>query len=386
MRSGWRDVTHERSDQESPAATIDPIVSSICAILRGSRSRQPPERIERLLNVARAEGVEPLLAWRLHRHPDWPSWPAALREPLTRAARRAALAEVVRRTELQRMLAALAAAGTHALIMKGAALAYSHYPLPHLRPRCDTDLFVATRDATTVARVFTEAGYHRWTLTPGALVMPQVTYVRVGRSGQWHAYDVHTRISNPIVFARCLAFDEVAQRCVRLPTLAPTAHALGQLDALLLACLHRVAHHNDCERLIWLYDIHVIAQRMGKDVAIAFARMAVQKELRAVCHRGLTLAREHFATEFPSEAMALLAAGGRREATAAYLGGPSRLVRLVSDLIALDDWQSRLELLREHLFPSAAYMRHTYAVSAAYPIPMLHAHRICRGAWKWLQR
>jgi len=47
---------------------------------------------------------------------------------------------MARVVELREVLAALAGAGLPVLLLKGAALAYTLYPEPHLRDRSDTDL------------------------------------------------------------------------------------------------------------------------------------------------------------------------------------------------------------------------------------------------------
>jgi hypothetical protein len=52
----------------------------------------------------------------------------------------------------------------------------------------------------------------------------------------------------------------------------------------------------------------------------------------------------------------------------------------------LRGWGARVTLLKEHLFPDAAYMRRTYAVGSSSPIGWLYLRRIVRGASKWFSR
>ena len=54
------------------------------------------------------------------------------------------------------------------LLLKGAALAYTLYPEPHLRERCDTDLLLPSReDAERAGRVLQTLSYtlHRLNLS-----------------------------------------------------------------------------------------------------------------------------------------------------------------------------------------------------------------------------
>ena len=93
---------------------------------------------------------------------------------------------------------------------------------------------------------------------------------------------------------RCLSMSSSA---ARLPCLASAPHALAPShgDALLLACMHRVAHHHDNERLIWLYDIHLLRERMSRDEHAAFWRLAAERRVVTICERSIALAEEWFA-------------------------------------------------------------------------------------------
>jgi hypothetical protein len=74
------------------------------------------------------------------------------------------------------------------------------------------------------------------------------------------------------------------------------------------------------------------------------------------------------------------------EPSAMYLGPAVRKFDvLLDDLRALPGWRARLTLLKEHLFPDAAYMRRTYASGASGPILWLYVRRIVTGAVKWFR-
>ena len=374
----------ERGGPDRSAA----MTSLVAAVLRGEPVTWPPAgEPTAFLDLTARHAVQPLLAHQLHRTPTGSGWPDEVREPLRQAARLEALAEVVRRRELQRVLAALDAAGVRTLLMKGAALAYLYYPNPSLRPRCDTDLLIRQDDRATVTQVMLELGYRGWTQTSGDLVMPQFTFVKEGRAGVWHACDFHLKILNPAVFANLLSFEEAAARSVPVPALGKPACAFGPLDALLVACIHRVAHHHDSGKLLWLYDIHLLANGMDRPAFEAFVALAAEKQVRTVCLRGLTLARRWFATPVPGDVMETLAVHDVGEPTAAFLDGRlSRVDILLSDLTALGGWTARWRLLRQHLFPPPAYMRERYAVSGSVLLPALYMHRAVQGAWKWFRR
>src|SRR5438270_516149 len=76
----------------------------------------------------------------------------------------------------------------------------------------------------------------------------QHTFTRSDRFGVAHVYDVHLDISNSAVFADVLRYDELSARSIALEGIASTARGLLHVDALLLACIHRIAHHYDTDR------------------------------------------------------------------------------------------------------------------------------------------
>ena len=362
----------------------------LAAVLRGEPAAWPPdagqEDPKRFLEAAARHGVVPLLVYELDRTKTLDQWPPAIREPLIQAARRQVWVETRHRGELQQVLSALATLDVPALLLKGTALAYLYYPDPCLRPRYDTDLIVRKDDMPSVARVMRTLGYRRSNLTSGDLVMPQCQFVRNDRRGPVHAYDVHWKMAIPVPFADLLRFDDVAARAIEVAALGGHARALGRVDALLLACIHRVAHHHDDERLLWLYDIHLLANEMDRESFEQFLELAAQKQIRAVCAQGLTRAHHWLDTRLPAEVMSTLAAGSA-EPTRVYLAGRLRKVDvLLSDLRALGGWPARWQLLREHLFPPAAYMMERSGVSSRLALPALYASRIVRGAWRWFRR
>jgi hypothetical protein len=283
------------------------------------------------------------------------------------------------------LLEALAAAGAEALLLKGAGLAHTVYPAPYLRARADTDLLVEPDALDRAEQVLAAAGWHRPVEREVALTAAQRHYTRSGMRGPAEHIDLHWRVANPLQFARALSFEELRSRALPVPALGPHAFMPGIADALLLACLHRVAHHHDEVQLLWLWDIHLLIQRMSWADRDAFVRLAARQRMCAVCRRGVELSAECFSTPGAHELAGVLrqAAGGRREPTARFIGGSRLVTVLQSDLMALDSWRRRAALIAEHLFPSSAYMRSVYPACPTALLPLAYGYRIARGAPKW---
>lgn len=329
---------------------------------------------------ADAQRVLPLLAARVAAQRIG----GPLAEQLRMRARAHAAADVVRDAELRALVAGLRDRGVQALVIKGAQLAYSHYARPDLRTRLDTDLFISVDDRRQADDVLVELGYDRRLQSDGDLLMYQAPYVKTRQGAMVHVVDLHWRLVNPQQFRRVLDHAEAAAGAVDIPAL-PGARGLCDVHALLLACVHRVAHHHGSESLIWLYDLHVLSERMTAAEWTQFSTLAADREVGVICRQGLALAQARFGTAVPA---AVLDVNGldAAEKSAVYLEPQRHVTRVYWDLQALPGWTARLRLVRQHLFPPAQYMRGVYAPASHAPLPVLYAVRALRGARKWMAR
>jgi hypothetical protein len=69
--------------------------------------------------------------------------------------------------ELEVVLAALTEAGLLTILLKGAALAYTLYPDPALRPMSDLDLLIHPQDLKQAVQVIQSMGYRKMESTSG---------------------------------------------------------------------------------------------------------------------------------------------------------------------------------------------------------------------------
>jgi hypothetical protein len=313
--------------------------------------------------------------------------PAALRARVASRLADAELRDLLRYRELCRIGASFASAGVDVLLLKGAGLAHTVYPEPHFRPSRDIDLWItlATREAAEGA--LAACGYSRMREPDMELARAQRQFVRRDGAGLNHFVDLHWRVSNARLFADALVFDEVWNASMALPSVEPTTRTLGVVDALRLACIHRVAHHQDAHDLLWLWDIHLLAGHLTADDWATFAERAEKTRTCAAASRGLELSRVYFGTEFSGDLFERLRTAGAVEPTKGFLGGNLRTLDVVrADLAATRGWRTRVLLVREHLFPPRAYMLAMYARWPAALLPIAYLDRIIRGAPKWFRR
>jgi hypothetical protein len=339
---------------------------------------------EPLVALAQAHGVEGLIAARLRDDADAPP---VLRDAFAMLETAAVAAAVVRDRELQRVVTGLGWRRLDVLIVKGAALAQTVYTAPHLRPRVDADLLVRHDSLPRVSCALGELGYRPSArVSTGELVSHQRAFEHEA-AGVSHVLDVHWRLANPQVFAAGFDVEAAFGSAVPLPPLGPHARTLAAPEALLLAAIHRLAHHQEHERLVWLVDIDLLARRATADEWNEVVELARARRVRAVLADGLRRARDLLGTPVPVSVEARLETSGTTdEPSAVYVTTPQRKLQVLrSDLLALPGWAARLQLLKEHAFPAPEFVMDRYGITQRSWLPVLYAHRLATGIWKWLR-
>jgi hypothetical protein len=342
--------------------------------LSGQAGAPVPHDEAELVAAIEEHGVAPLLFART-------ALPA-----LRDAAVRAAALEPFRLADLRALLEVLAARGIDALIVKGSALAYSLYDAPDLRPRADTDLLIDAAQLEAARATLQSLGYVE-RMSSGDV--QQALFVRVDAAGIDHPYDVHWAIANTAVFADVLRFDELRACSVPLPGISEHARTICDVDALLYACVHRIAHHHDSDRLIWLADIDLLRRRMPGREHARFWALAAERRVVGVCMRSVELAGEWFGGGEHDLAGDYLDAEtiARAEASRSYLDRRQRRLGVLrSELAAARGWRARARRLRRLAFPPASYMRAQFGTRSRLALPWLYAYRAARGVARLFRR
>jgi hypothetical protein len=378
-------------------ALLVPVVDNlICAALRGENPPWPWEadaaQGASLLDRAEFHGVGPLLHSRLANT----DWPPVLTKALRAQALQQAMWELRHQQVLTQTLAALHALGIEPILIKGTALAYSLYDDPVLRTRGDTDLIIPPGTTDRVHDALLALGFERSLGVSGEVVSYQATYSMRTDNGGAHALDLHWKINNSELLSLLFKYEELQRVAQPLPRLSPHAFGTDPIHAFLLACMHRSTHkrnpyhvngreYHDPDRLIWLYDIHLLAAGLDPAEWDEVTQLAQQKGLRAVCLEGMEHARACFHTRYPASVMAALARKGPEEQTARYLAG-NRLSQQWMDFVALGSASRRLQWLGESFFPPASYMNGKFPTQPRWMLPLLYLGRAIGGVARRLVR
>lgn len=362
---------------------------ALAAALRNEREAWPVLLREpaHTLAAAAAHGVSHLLSRQIRSELLGDDCAAAWRANLLRERRSALAAELSVAADLVRIVDALGRSGVTPIFFKGAALAYSVYDSPELRPRSDCDVLIREDDYDVACQILQANGF------VAALscerLFGQVRFDRSTALGVEYAIDVHWRISTQTLFKDLLTYDELAADCIAVADLGPHARAAGLVHALLLACVHPVMHHRNEELLIWVYDVHLLASRLSMDQWGRFVDLARERRVSAICFRQLQAARRRFDSDVPEAVFSALSATVAGEASATYLAPGRQWQHEMRDNVRhATTWAERVRLVRDVVLPDRDYMRRSYALNqrswGTLLLPLCYVHRLARGGGRVL--
>jgi len=337
--------------------------------------------LAQLVQTAIDNGVASLLHHELSQTGSWAEYPAQFRELLTRPARQTMALDMLREQDLRILLKQFADAGIRYLLIKGGGLAYTHYSRPFLRDRCDTDILFADQGMFEQAWGLLETlGYQRRNTLSGEFVGYQHCCWRALGSDIHQVLDCHIRINDYLFFADALGFEELMDQSVVVPQLAASARTLRPVHALLLACMHRVATMplGNADRLIWLFDMYLLAGSFSGDDWAQFLALASDRSIAGSCQHSLDAAREFFPVAVPDDVLIGLAKAAENEP---FTPGEDmkRWEYYLHVFKSTRGWGSKARLLKEHFFPSAEYLMEKYQTRNRFKLPFLYVHRVFVG-------
>lgn len=358
--------------------------SLLCLALSGRQTEVQWEQLmpaawTQLLSMADAEGVIALLYAALCAA-GWPSgMSASARNKLTNAFYNTTARNLLLQRELGRVLQAFSNVGISVVVLKGAALAATVYPMPELRPMGDLDLLIRAEDLTQAKIVIQSLGFMPEAQKIGLGMERLVAYEANFDGGQ--LMPVHVELHWDLVGGERSRYksriewfwrrtESVSVAGVPVQVLDPTAN-LAYLTA------HLTIKHGDQEpRLIWLYDLHLLIRDHadGIDWCDLVGRVAEFSWLSGF-QATLENLRTCFGTPVPTEALELAAQHMTHHSpTDRSVLARSRALSMWHRLAGLD-FAARLQVLIGLMFPSRAYLRQRYRFRAAWLWPLWYVYR-----------
>lgn len=314
-------------------------------------------------------------------------WPVAVTKRICDGAMAQAMWELRHREIVRELLGKLAAADLLVILLKGTALAYDLYRAPATRDRGDTDLLVNPVDLAETRIVLRRLGFERTSGDGrGDDFCLQEVWRRTGDGDTTHHIDLHWQLLNSPALEGVLPVAECAASRIALPRLGSDAWAMDRVRTLIHTCIHRTLHFTSPyfvgdrtyyggDRLIWLHDIHLLAEAMSPDQWQSLSRLAPSKGAAAACLDGLLTAQRFLATPLPASVREALGAAPPGQSASAYLRS-RQLGRAWRDLRAIRGSRRKIAYLRARTLPATAFVRDKYPQHADLPLPLLYARRL----------
>jgi hypothetical protein len=373
----------------------------ICTALRGEGGPWPKgaddEFVASFLVRSAYHGIQALLYQRVQITKGFgKDWPKVVLDTCRKAAFAQVMWEMRHRELLNQVLAQLSDIGVRPILFKGTALAYDVYSPPYLRTRGDTDLIIPSHSRDQVGEVLESLGFACLFGVRGDFVSHTAVYSRSEPATGSHELDVHWRVSNSQLLSKLFSFEELQSEARPLPALGPDAIEVGPVHALLLACMHRAGHiqspyfvgeveHYGGDRLIWLYDIHLLLGELTPLQCGVFYEIAERKGLGGPCVDAIEQTRAYFHTSVPEtmcNALIHLSPAGN---ASRYLSG-SATYQYYANFLAVEGAGNKLRFVVEVLFPPKKYMRQMYAQVKPHWLPWLYFRRGVVEIFKRIRR
>lgn len=357
----------------------------LAAAVRGERLSEQDAKLlqsaDEVIDAVRYHGLAGLL---LSRADGLSCWPTETIEAVREQARAEAMWELRHRDLLCKLLAELSRREIDCLLLKGSALAYEFYAEPAMRPRGDTDLLVAPQDVEAVRTILRELGFVPFAAGRG-LEWLQQSWTFTRPDGSRHLVDLHWAPLNAPALAHVLPTLECMANARPLHGLCPGARSMDRARMLVHLCLHRLSHRTapylvgdrqyfGGDRLIWSFDISLVAAAMGEEDWQTFLALAGERRVAGACVEGLEAAAEDFGVSLPAHFLPALRCAASRDLP--YLHTNRALVRALLDWRAMPGLGSKLDYLFQRMSPDPAFLRAKYPRMARWPLPLLHLRRM----------
>ena len=323
-----------------------------------------------------------------------PTWPERFIDLLRNEARARAMWELRHRQLLTEVLANFAEQAIPCLIMKGTAVAYDLYPNPSARSRGDTDLLVDLPDVAAAKALLAELGYVGGVLggVTSEFSLQQV-WIPSLPDGGYHTIDLHWQVMNAPSLRDVLKFADCWAHSRPLPRLSPKARTMDPVRLMIHTCLHRAMQCNaayvvdgatyfDPWRLIWLWDIHLMAQAFGERDWSTFLLLTGEMGVSRPCLDALQAVHADFGTEVPVDVKMGLERAAAGQRLSPYFVRSPALVRAWHDLRSVAGVPKKLRYMLSRVVTTEQFLRGKYPGGANLPLPLLYGRRLLDLVWR----
>lgn len=285
--------------------------------------------------------------------------------------------------EVVTMLRKLRNDGIEAIVLKGFALAHQVYAAPALRPRADVDVLIRPADKEALKSIFVAAGYHNPRGWEPRAISNQLSFSKHLSNGLASNFDVHIKISNNKVVENILDHEQLLASADTHSL--PGIQLIDKPHAMVHAILHLLNHRaaGDLVKMIWHYDIYLLAESMNTTQQLELLQLVDEKGLAHVAGFTLELTDAYFPSPRLREIVARLKNKRSDDVYNYLLTSTYGAKGLLLALRTAPGLITKLDIVRETAFPPAGEIYAKYGKDTKWPLCFLYFRRIVGGLIKY---
>lgn len=293
---------------EPPDALLalpEELIRYLLALLSGAPQPAPqvdPDEWNKLIIILKAHWVLPLLYWQAGHVPDRMQPSKQVMDVLRGTFQWSRIRTLHMNRQLQQLTAAFRDAGVRMMVLKGPALARMVYPDPALRPGSDLDILVHPKEMMHSKEILAQLGYTcdgRKFGTDVEALNHHEEFTSSEEGEQFRSIELHWKLIRVGILQEIDA-ENLFDNAVQVSADGVVFEALNPVDALIHRALNNAFMHDSDMRLIWIYDILMLARSLKEpDDWLLLQDRCVVWRARFAVEIALTLARSWYGLRLP---------------------------------------------------------------------------------------
>lgn len=211
-----------------------------------------------------SQGILPLLYFKIAKLEKKQQPPAETLEQLRQAFFASDIRSIKIEKTLQTIIPALRQQGIEVIALKGAALAWSLYPNPATRTGCDIDILACKKDVVSIRKTLVEIGFSCKKQVFDTLADLEIEEIFTSNGSLKFLYpvEVHWLLHGFPGAIKQTNPDDYFKRAQTIKTETLNFLTLDPVDSLIHVIIHMSMIHNQDTRLLWIYDIGLLAEKI----------------------------------------------------------------------------------------------------------------------------
>lgn len=242
------------------------------------------------------------------------------------------------------------------IVFKGYALCHSIYPENWLRPFADIDVFIHINHYPEVEKILLKGGFKKIGSRKGQFISHQNSFTKQLPNQTQVTLDIHWQLNNRPEFHKYFPFEQV----LATSETHKTYQSLDLASAFILSAFHYYAHRPTDRKHIWLYDMALLWNQMGRSLQFKTLDLAKKTRQLQICHQALSQLKGTFnLSDFDHNGSDL------QEKTDKYL--KKRTLKIHDFKIRLSNTPgliNKCKYIGEYLFQPYDYVQHRYGLNS----------------------